>query len=686
MYQAVETCYREQIGFIWSRLSDGMSVLVRCEKHTIPYLQRILKKKLATDGKAVEIVDGRNPDDGGDAGMAQNLSRIGNIVAHLRRLVHHTDADTVFLLPYLDIITSVSHGGLSMEGKEIMTMIHENPFLTLAVFEDPEFPLPELIAQALPARAELLGIPRQRLSTLITASEARSFGDDELNLTRLFKYVSGLSPVQLRQILNVFARKADYNPADPGMLDAYYRELRTYTSTGGADLSSVKLDDDIAGYADVKSKIHDNILGLMQKTLDLEDETQVRQVESIIPRGLIFYGPPGTGKTLFSKGIAEALNATIYIVSGPELKSKWVGQGEANVRRHFARARATAPSVIVFDEIDSMASRRSAETGDGGTEAAHSMVNQLLTEIDGFRKEELVFVIATTNFVESLDPAFLRPGRFEYTIEIPYPEWEDRQAILMLYNRKLTLGLTDEDIDMLAGWTGRATESGTPHTGDHLNALMRELKRYLLQRDLECLSGDHLVQWLRSRVKTQTLSRDEERVVAIHETGHALMLHKYGRADDIRRITIDSGVSDALGLVETQQRENINLYTEESLRQEIGIGLGGYAAEKLMLGQCSTGASQDLFRATRIAEDMVALFGMGDLEVPRSYSDSNGRVNPFYNMIVSPQIDAILVSILGEVTAYLTEYKALLETLTTDLLEHRTLTPGQIRAFFGAPA
>lgn len=670
MYQAVENCYSNEVRFIWSRLKDGMSVLIRCEKQIIPYLQLIIKKKLTKEGKQIAIIDGRS-----DSSEAMQTSRINKIVNHFRDIVYSSETDKIFLLPYLDIITSIAHGALSMEGKEIMTIIHENPFLVLAAFEDPDFPIPDLIAQAFPAKTELVGIPRNKLHKLITRSEARKFAEKELNVMELYKYISGLNPVKLRQIMQIFDSKADYNVDIPEMSKEYFRELREYTATGNANLSGICLDRDIAGYSDVKDKIRENILGLLERAFKSGDVKEIEKIEGIIPKGIIFQGPPGTGKTLFAKGIAEAINATVHIVSGPELKSKWVGQGEANIRRLFARARSTAPSVIVFDEIDSIASHRSGES-DGGAQAHHSMVNQLLTELDGFRKEELIFVVGTTNFVASLDEAFLRPGRFEYQIEIGYPKWEDRRAILSLYNEKLQTNLDDKDLDNLADWTERPTETFTPHTGDHLNAIMRNLKRHLINKGIDVVTGKDLISWLNKKSKLHKLSEKEEKVVAIHEIGHALMYHKYNRVDEIKRITIESGLTNALGMVEAK-RKDLNMYTQSNLCQEISICLGGYSAEKIVFGEYSTGASQDLVRATFIAEDMVKRYGMGNLGVPRSYLDERGNANPYFYNVISPQVDAILIEILKEVTDYLTENKDLLNRLCENLLQERTLDKDQ---------
>ncbi len=676
-FDAVEQCYQEQLRFVCARLKEEVSVLIRCEKQIIPYLQTIIKRRLAAEGKSISIIDGRDTPDT-QPGQGTRMSRI---VSQLRDLVNNTEPNKVFFLPYLDIITSMSPGGLTMEAREIMTTIHENPMLNLVAFEDPDFTLPELIAQAFPARCEMLGIQRNRIASLITEVEARKFAVDKINLMGIFKFVSGLNPVRFREIMGIFARKADYDPNIKDMLQGYMRELRDYTACGGVSLSEIELQRDIAGYDKVKTRIRENILNLLQATSALNDENAIRKIEAIIPRGLIFHGPPGTGKTLFAKGIAEALNAAIYIVSGPELKSKWVGEGEANIRRLFARARATAPSVIVFDELDSIAQARSANASDGASQAAHSMVNQLLTEMDGFRKEQMVLVIGTTNFVDSLDPAFLRPGRFEYQIEIPYPEWEDRRAILDLYNRKFETGLDAAQIDRLAAWTGRSTELGSPYTGDHLSAMIKALKRYLINNGKEIADDETLRVWLESLVEEAKLSPEEERVVATHEVGHALMFFLFNRQSEVTRITLETGGTDALGLVESISKRPY-FYTEGRLRSEIGISLGGYAAEKIIFGEVSTGASQDLRKATAIATDMATVYGMAG--TPREFTFQNNRPDPYYLPQLSPHINRIINEVFQEVCAFIEKNRDRLEALVVELQKQRTLQLPEIEKIFSS--
>src|SRR5205823_3145489 len=190
--------------------------------------------------------------------------------------------------------------------------------------------------------------------------------------------------------------------------------------------------------------LRSEVLDVLSRRDAATTEEEVSRLEDLIPRGMIFWGPPGTGKTLFAKAMASTLGAAITVVSGPELKSRWVGESEENLRQIFYRARQSAPSIIVFDELDSFASARGTYTGSG---VEHSMVNQLLTEMDGFHREELVFVIGTTNYVEILDPALLRPGRFEFHLYIPWPEADDRREILRIYNDKMRLAMTADTLE-----------------------------------------------------------------------------------------------------------------------------------------------------------------------------------------------------------------------------------------------
>src|SRR5439155_6055648 len=222
------------------------------------------------------------------------------------------------------------------------------------------------------------------------------------------------------------------------------------------------------------------------------------------------------------KAIASAIGAAVTIVSGPELKSKWIGESEENLRQIFHKARQSAPAIIIFDELDSFASARGTYTGSG---VEHSMVNQLLTEMDGFHKEEMVFVIGTTNFVEILDPALLRPGRFEFHLHIPYPKNDDRREILKIYDRKMKLQMTEEALEFAVRRTGRgyATQTGTPFSGDHLQAMCRAVARLRLRDGrADATTPDDVERGLTEYEDKRQLTPHEEKMVATHEAGHAV--------------------------------------------------------------------------------------------------------------------------------------------------------------------
>ncbi len=434
----------------------------------------------------------------------------------LRDAVRGAVERRVVVLPHLDLLTT-SQGGLTAEAREVIPLLYENPELVWLGFKDPSFPLPRVIENLFPHRESLLGIPRGRLQHLVTQKEARKFGR-RFNAWGLYKYVSGVNAVRLRRLLSTLEGE-DY-PDDPKHA---YRQLRQATLVGTLEVPETDLDRDIGGYDRVKQRLRAEILDVLARKDRATDAEEVSRLEALIPRGMIFWGPPGTGKTLFAKAMAAALGAAVTIVSGPELKSRWVGESEENLRQIFRRARQSAPSVIVFDELDSFASARGMYTGSG---VEHSMVNQLLTEMDGFHREEMVFVVGTTNFAEALDPALLRPGRFEFQLHIPYPDAEDRRAIFRIHDRAMGLGLTAEALEFAVRQTAGPVEGaapGTLHSGDHLNALCRAIARIRLREDLDGPTDPDLIERAMTEwIERPKMTRAEEWTVATHEAGHAV--------------------------------------------------------------------------------------------------------------------------------------------------------------------
>src|SRR5579884_4234533 len=470
--QAVEAAYCSELAEVASKVQRGLPALIECDKDLAPYLYANLRNRLRAVNLRCLYLDGRPRQE--EQGGTMPTGMMGTMIAQLREAVRGPVERRIVVLPHLDLLTT-SQGGLTTEAREVIPLLYENPELVWIGFKDPSFPLPQVIENLFPHRVRLLGIRRDRLRYLTTRKESRKFGR-AFNPWALYKYVSGVNAVRLRKLLATLEGE-DY-PANPAHA---YRQLRQATLGGTLEVPTISFDRDIGGYAKVKEQLRNEVLNLLARKEQLTSEESIRSIEELIPKGMIFWGPPGTGKTLFAKAMASEIGAAVTIVSGPELKSKWVGESEDNLRQIFHRARQSAPSIIVFDELDSFASARGTYTGSG---VEHSMVNQLLTEMDGFHKEELVFVIGTTNFVEILDPALLRPGRFEFHLQIPYPDVEDRRAILRIYDKKMALQMTPETLEHAVKRTDfvvPGAAAGTLFSGDHLNALCRAVARARLR-------------------------------------------------------------------------------------------------------------------------------------------------------------------------------------------------------------
>ncbi|MEM9489218.1 MAG: AAA family ATPase, partial [Myxococcota bacterium] len=530
-FDAVEAAYPAELSRIHEALMRGLPALVECDKELTPYFYRCLRDRLRRDSVRCVYLDGR-PDPNAPQGQTQApVGLIGTMIMKLREAVRGAvDQRRIVVLPHLDLLTT-SSGGLTGEAREVISLLYENPMIMWLGFKDPSFAIPRVIENLFPHRESLIGVGRDRLGQLVTQRESRKFGRG-LNPYQLYKFVSGVNAVRLRRLLASLSGE-DY----PSDTEPVLAQLRSATLSGDLSLPDIDLHGDIGGYGKVKTRLQVEILDIMARKDAIVDDLEAARIEGLIPRGMIFWGPPGTGKTLFAKAMATSLGAAVTVISGPELKSRWVGESEERIRQIFVRARQSAPAVIVFDELDSFASARGMYTSSG---VEHSMVNQLLTEMDGFRKDELVFVVGTTNFVESLDPALLRPGRFEFHLEIPFPNPADRRAIFAIYDRKLGLHMSERATEFAVRRTGEpVATTGTRYTGDHIQALCRAVARRRLR---EALSGPTEVADV-EHVLTRYLDRpeltaSEERVVATHEAGHAVCALNCEHAPPIDRISI----------------------------------------------------------------------------------------------------------------------------------------------------
>ncbi len=678
-FAAVEAAYPTEIARITDSLRRGLPVLVEGEKELTPYLYKCVRDRLKAEGKQFLYLDGRPLAD--MPAPQGGMSLVATILFYLREAVRGAVSERILVLPHLDLLTT-SVGGLTSDAREVIPLLYENPELCFIGFKDPSFPLPKVIENLFPRRETLLGVPRDRLGALVTQRESRKLSSDRsLKPYQLYKSVSGVNAVRLRRLLSSLTGE-DY----PSDTKAAYQQLRQATLVGQLSLPDVDLSRDIGGYAKVKERLGKEILDVLALKDASADEDAMKRIEGLVPRGMIFWGPPGTGKTLFAKAMATALGAAVTVVSGPELKSKWVGESEENLRQVFMRARQAAPAIIVFDELDSFATARGTYQGSG---VEHSMVNQLLTEMDGFRKDELVFVVGTTNFVESLDPALLRPGRFEFHLHIPFPNAEDRRAILAIYDQKLGLELSPRALDYAVKRTADVVEGqSTRYSGDHLQALCRALARARLrERKVGPLEIEDVEKALSSWAERPSLTPREEKVVATHEAGHAVAALFCPHSPPIERISIRGDLAGALGFVSYSDPAHRYVVTRGQLLDQICTLYGGREAELLFFDDLSIGSAADIERATEIARALVEQFGMGgeEIGVRRVEAAHDDPASEHLLRVMEEAVTKLLEEQRARARLILETNKPLVQTLRDLLLEKKVLDKEALATLLPAP-
>lgn len=441
--------------------------------------------------------------------------------------------------------------------------------------------------------------------------------------------------------------------------------------------------DDVAGVDEAKSELQEVVQFL--KTPDAYGRLGAR-----IPKGTLLVGPPGCGKTLLARAVAGEAGVTFFSVSGSEFVEMFVGVGAARVRDLFEQARKSAPCIIFIDELDSLGRARGLSPVSGGSDEKEQTLNQLLAELDGFDPSMGVVLLAATNRPEILDPALLRPGRFDRQILVDRPDKAGREQILKVHMRKIDVA-TDVDPATIAGLTAG-------FTGADIANLVNEAAIVATRRNAAAVATEDFVAAIERIVaglekKNRLLNPYERRVVAFHETGHALVALALPGVDVVQKISIIPRGVGALGYTIQRPTEDRYLMTREELANKMAVLLGGRAAEMLVFGQLSTGAADDLNKATDIARSMVMRYGMDDTLGQAIYVEDEPRflegvlrpptmAGTTYSQETAREIDcavrALIDKAFDRATAILSRHREELDEVARKLLEKETLSAEEL--------
>ena len=411
----------------------------------------------------------------------------------------------------------------------------------------------------------------------------------------------------------------------------------------------------------------------------LHNPEKYTQAGAAMPKGILLVGPPGTGKTMLAKAVAGEANVPFFSISGSEFVEMFVGMGASKVRDLFKQAKEKAPCIVFIDEIDAIGQKRNAG-GYGGNDEREQTLNQLLTEMDGFEENTGVIILAATNRPESLDPALTRPGRFDRRVPVELPDLQGREAILKVHAKKINAA---DDVDFHAIARMAAGASGAELANIINEAALRAVRSgrtVVNQSDLE-ESIEVVIAGYQK--KNAVLSDHEKRVVAYHEIGHALVAAKQSNSAPVQKITIIPRTSGALGYTMQVETGDKYLMSKEEIENKIAIFTGGRAAEEVVFGSVTTGASNDIEQATNLARAMISRYGMCDeFDMVALETVNNQYLGGDTSLACSPdtqrEIDRKVVELVRtqhqKAKALLEEHRAKLDELANYLYEKETIT------------
>jgi len=439
--------------------------------------------------------------------------------------------------------------------------------------------------------------------------------------------------------------------------------------------------DDVAGVPEAKEELTE-IVDFLKKP------QKYRAIGAKIPKGVMLVGAPGTGKTLLARAVAGEADVPFFSISGSEFVEMFVGVGASRVRDLFNKAKRNAPCLIFIDEIDAVGRHRGAGMG-GGHDEREQTLNQILTEMDGFETGTNVIVIAATNRPDILDPALLRPGRFDRRVVVDMPDLEAREEILKVHSRGKPL-LKGVDLKKIA-------QSTPGFTGADIENLMNEAAILAAKLNKKKIAMDHIEKSIEKVImgperKSKVLNKKEKEITAFHEVGHATVGHLLPGCDPVHKVSIISR-GMALGVTWFLPEEDKHLHSRSKFEDELCSLLGGYTAEEVFFGEMTTGASNDLQKATNMARNMVTKYGMSELG-PIIFGDSNdevflgkdfGHVKNYSEQSASKideQVKKILDKAYKRTKELIVQNKDLITKISEDLIKKETLSAKEFKAYF----
>lgn len=441
---------------------------------------------------------------------------------------------------------------------------------------------------------------------------------------------------------------------------------------------------DVAGAREAKEEL--------QEVIEfLRDPKKFTQVGAKIPKGVLLVGAPGTGKTLFAKAVAGEADVPFFHVSGSEFIEMFVGVGASRVRDLFARAMKSAPCIVFIDEIDAVGRQRGAGLG-GSHDEREQTLNQILVELDGFDPSTNVIVIAATNRPDVLDPALLRPGRFDRRVVIDLPTIEDRVAILEVHARNKPLA-SDADLRKVA-------ERTPGFSGADLANVLNEAAILIARRNASHITLDDIFKSIEKVIlgperKSHIISEKEKKITAYHEAGHALVSHLLPDAPPVQKISIIAR-GQVAGYTLNLPTEDKQFRTKTEFLSELSVLLGGFVAEKTVFNDVTTGASNDLKKATRLAKNIITVYGMSEILGQRTFGEREEMIflgreiteQRDYSEKTAERIDEEISNFINGAYAkaehIITTYREKLETIVQLLLEKETIEHDAFEAIFAA--